>query len=345
MTLFFEVMHPKHYYQFKALINHYKKRGDKVIVIARNKDIVFSLLDEERVEYEVYGKYQKNLFMKFFSGFLTLIQYDRLIKKYKPDIILSKASPYSTLLSKIHASKTVIFPDSEVVALTNKLVSKIADIIVTPKYFTIDFGEKHARIDGFFEETYISPNNLKINTGIHDLLHIGKDEKYAILRFVSWNANHDIGKKGIDHQQLEELVSVLSKNMKVFITSEEELPERFKEFKLNIPLNEIHSALYYADLYIGDSQTMATEAALLGTPSIRCNDFVGDNDMSNFIYLEEQLALLKNFNNWNEAIKTIRSMIIDGKAKVEWRERRSQYFKNKQDINEQIEKIIESINV
>ena len=31
----------------------------------------------------------------------------------------------------------------------------------------------------------------------------------------------------------------------------------------------------FASLYIGDSQTMAMEAAIIGTPSIRFNDFVG----------------------------------------------------------------------
>ncbi|MBK7853743.1 MAG: hypothetical protein IPJ79_01455 [Bacteroidetes bacterium] len=40
--------------------------------------------------------------------------------------------------------------------------------------------------------------------------------------------------------------------------------------------------MYFAHMYIGDSQTMAAEAAVLGTPSIRYNDFVGE-----ISYLEE----------------------------------------------------------
>jgi hypothetical protein len=31
----------------------------------------------------------------------------------------------------------------------------------------------------------------------------------------------------------------------------------------------------FADIYIGDSQTMAAEAGVLGTPFVRFNDFVG----------------------------------------------------------------------
>ena len=44
----------------------------------------------------------------------------------------------------------------------------------------------------------------------------------------------------------------------------------------------MHHALYYADIYIGDSQTMTAEAAVLGTPALRFNDFVGK-----LSYLEE----------------------------------------------------------
>jgi len=40
--------------------------------------------------------------------------------------------------------------------------------------------------------------------------------------------------------------------------------------------------LYYANVYIGDSQTMATEASVLGTPAIRSNSFAEGSDMSNF---------------------------------------------------------------
>ena len=37
----------------------------------------------------------------------------------------------------------------------------------------------------------------------------------------------------------------------------------------------IHDALAFATLCVGDSQTMAAEAGVLGTPFIRFNDFVG----------------------------------------------------------------------
>ena len=39
--------------------------------------------------------------------------------------------------------------------------------------------------------------------------------------------------------------------------------------------SDMHQVMAHASLYIGDSQTMAAEAGVLGVPFIRCNDFVG----------------------------------------------------------------------
>ena len=38
---------------------------------------------------------------------------------------------------------------------------------------------------------------------------------------------------------------------------------------------DMHHVMAFASLYIGDSQTMAAEAGVLGVPFVRFNDFVG----------------------------------------------------------------------
>jgi predicted glycosyltransferase len=57
----------------------------------------------------------------------------------------------------------------------------------------------------------------------------------------------------------------------------------------------MHHVMAFAQLYIGDSQTMAAEAGVLGTPFIRFNDFVGKIG-----YLEE----LENKYQLGYGIKT-----------------------------------------
>ena len=48
-----------------------------------------------------------------------------------------------------------------------------------------------------------------------------------------------------------------------------------EKFKIRIKPDDIHHVLYFAEMFIGDSQTMAAEAAVLGTPSLRFSDFTG----------------------------------------------------------------------
>ena len=47
------------------------------------------------------------------------------------------------------------------------------------------------------------------------------------------------------------------------------------DVSININPLDIHHVMSFASIYIGDSQTMAAEAGVLGTPFIRFNDFVG----------------------------------------------------------------------
>ena len=62
---------------------------------------------------------------------------------------------------------------------------------------------------------------------------------------------------------------------RVLITSERPLDAGLEPYRIAINPLDIHHVMAYADLYLGDSQTMAAEAGVLGVPYVRFNDFVG----------------------------------------------------------------------
>ena len=72
-----------------------------------------------------------------------------------------------------------------------------------------------------------------------------------------------------------QLIDQLLPHGNVYITSERELPPEIAQYRLTINPLDIHHVMAFATLYIGDSQSMAVEAAMLGTPSLRFNDFAG----------------------------------------------------------------------
>ena len=272
---------------------------------------------------------------KIFETPLLINYYLKIARQFKPDIIVSKASFYGCFVAKIIGAKSVIFPDSEVVKVTNKYVVPLATLVITPEKFGLNYGEKHRRIKGLFEDCYLAPSIFRPDAEIGKQLRGEENKTYAVLRFVGWYANHDVNNNGLTSEQKKDLIAAIEPYMKVYISSEKLLPSDLQKYQLPIKANAIHSALSYADLYLGDSQTMATEAALLGCPAIRTNSFVGPKDMTNFKVLENQYGLLFNIRKFDNVLQKVMEMAQQSK-KEEWMRKRTTYFEHVGDTNGQI---------
>ena len=95
------------------------------------------------------------------------------------------------------------------------------------------------------------------------------------MRFAKLNAHHDSGIQGINTEIAQKLIDILKPHGGIYITSERELEPQFEQYRININPLDMHDAMAFAQIYIGDSQTMAAEAGVLGVPFVRFNDFVG----------------------------------------------------------------------
>ena len=95
------------------------------------------------------------------------------------------------------------------------------------------------------------------------------------MRFASLHAHHDSGIKGINTEIAQRLIDILKPHGRIYITSERPLEPQFEEYRIKINPLDMHHVMAFASLYIGDSQTMAAEAGVLGVPFVRFNDFVG----------------------------------------------------------------------
>jgi hypothetical protein len=162
--------------------------------------------------------------------------------------------------------------------------------------------------------------------------NIDVSKPFYILRFAKLTAHHDKGKTGITSEISQTIIDLLKPQGNIFITSERELEPQFEKYRINIKPENIHHALFYANMYIGDSQTMAAEAAVLGTPSLRFNDFVGKLG-----YLDE----LENKYSLTYGIKTsepeklfekINEFLKNYNLKQEWKLRRERMLSDKIDV-------------
>ena len=103
------------------------------------------------------------------------------------------------------------------------------------------------------------------------------------------------------------MVRELSRHGRVLITSESELPKEFEKYRINIRPEKIHDLLYYSSMYVGEGATMATEAGILGTPSIYISSLTGT--MGNFEELGEKYGLVYSFKNLNSALFKINELL------------------------------------
>jgi predicted glycosyltransferase len=134
-----------------------------------------------------------------------------------------------------------------------------------------------------------------------------KDQKYVILRFVSWQANHDIGHSGIDDNIKIFLINSLERKYRVFISSEAEVTDfRLKKYLIKIPPELMHDALFYADFFITESGTMASEAAILNTPVI----YVNSLPLMGYLIDEERNGMLFHYKTADGVLDKIEEFMV-----------------------------------
>jgi predicted glycosyltransferase len=88
-------------------------------------------------------------------------------------------------------------------------------------------------------------------------------------------ASHDVSEGGLTAEAKREVIARLARSGRVFITHEGKLPDELKALRFPLAPERLHDALAAADLLVGDSQTMAAEAAVLGTPNLRVSSWAG----------------------------------------------------------------------
>jgi hypothetical protein len=186
----------------------------------------------------------------------------------------------------------IVITDTEPVAHDAFLTFPFATKILTPVCYLKKLGKKQIRYDSYNTLAYLHPKYFAPDPGALGALGIMEGERFVVMRFVSRTAVHDIGCGGLALEAKRRAVEEFSKIARVFISSEQELPEDLRGYQIPCSPEQIHDALYYAELLYGESATMASEAACLGTPAI----FVDDRGRGYTDEQEKKYGLVFNFS-------------------------------------------------
>lgn len=338
MKILIDMAHPAHVHLFKNFIWEMQKRGHEFKITARDKDVTKQLLEAYRIPYEPVGTMGSKKLNLFLEWIYRDIKIFFIAKKFQPDILMGNLNPPAVHAAKLLGKKSIIFTDSDPRAIkypiVDMLTTPFADVILTLDSVQHHYGKKEVRVSSYKELAYLHPNWFRPNPEVLKQAGLREDEPFVILRFVAWGAYHDVDRTGFDLPAQRKLIAEIEPYARVFISSERALPEEFEKYRLPIRPEQMHDFLYYARLLICDSQTMTTEAAILGTPAIRCNSFVGEKDMGNFIELEEKYGLIFNFREAEPAIRKALELIQTSHLKEIWNKKKDQILVDKIDLTE-----------
>jgi len=271
MNILIDIGHPAHIHLFKNFAWRMQEKGDKILYTCRDKECILQLMNVYGFTYVNFGKHYSSILGKIFGLIKNELQMLSTAIPFNPDLFLSHGSTIAAFTSFIMHKPHIAFEDTFNMEQV-KLSMPFTSVVLTGDYPHPSLGKKEIKYPGYHELAYLHPNVFIPDERVLEILGVKKGEKYAIVRFIAWQATHDIGHKGISYENKIKLVNTLSQHLRVFISSETELPDELKKYKINIPPEQMHNALAFAHLFIGESSTMASESAVLGTPSFYIND-------------------------------------------------------------------------
>jgi len=326
-----DIGHPAHVHIFKNFAWEMQSKGHKIFFTCREKEFEIFLLKKYGFQYKSFGKKFSSTIGKLWGMLVFDIKEFIAGIKFKPDILLSHGSIYAAhaafLLGKPHISFEDTFNFEQI-----RFYKPFTKTILTADYEHPLKGEKIIKYAGYHELAYLHPNRFTPDKFVLKELGVEENEKYVIVRFVSWNASHDLGHMGISYENKLKAIEEFSKYAKVFVSAEGGLPQSLEKYRINIKPHRMHDALAFAGMIFGESATMVSEGVCLGIPGIYL-------DNTGRFYTKEEEEKYKMCFNYSESREDQQKAIQKGcellkkeGAIIEWKEKRESLLNDKIDV-------------
>jgi predicted glycosyltransferase len=294
MRILIYLSHPAQFLFYKNPVKKLRENGNIIFILIKTKDVLGSLLDEAGWEYvnilpEGSGKSKLSAIWSLLNRNLKILRFAR---QNKVELMMGSDA------SLAHAGKLLSIPivttledDYTVIRNLARLTFPFTSHILVPEVCNVGkWDKKKIGYPGYMKLAYLHPYWFKpdpLKAGVN------LNTPYFLIRLSGLSAYHDFGIKGINHELLDKIIEKFAKYGRVFISSEKKLASKYQAYMLSIPVSNIHHCLAFASMIICDSQSMAMEAAILGTPGIRISSFSGK--ISVLEELEHQYGLAHGF--------------------------------------------------
>ena len=279
MKILFMISHPAHFWMFRYAIDNLKRDGHKVVIVIRPKDVLEQLCIDAGMEFYKVKNRPKKWGMFGLAIFLIekIFEVLRIARKEKPDMLVGSDGVLAVVGKLIRRPAFEMYEDdAEAISLYARMFFPLYTGVVCPHCCSAwKWDAKKYSYPSYHELGYLHPNQFKPSREVVERYGIDTTKPYILVRFAQLTAHHDVGIHGINTEVAERMIAMLKPHGRIYITSERPLEPQFEQYRIRINPLDMHHVMAFASLYIGDSQTMAAEAGVVGTPFVRLNDFVG----------------------------------------------------------------------
>lgn len=267
LRILLDLLHPAHGHVFRPFVAEMAGRGHEIRLLSRHKDVLCELLDGWGLAHRPLtrqGRGKAGLALELVGRSARLLGE---IRRFRPDVVSGLMGPCLALAAPLARVPAVILYDNETTARLNAFAARSAALWLSPRGYRLDHGARHERYAGYHESAYLHPARFRPDPAPVRRAGLDPDQPYSLLRFVGWTSIHDGGESGFSEAAKREAVRRLQALGPVRISSEAPLPADLEALRLTAPVGDIHHLIAHAALFVGESSTMASEAALLGTPA------------------------------------------------------------------------------
>lgn len=309
MRVLVEILHPAHVHFFKNAISEWQKRGDEVLVLSREKDVANDLLRAYGIPFRSISR----LGASKWSLITEMVERDARMfaeaRRFRPDVLVGIMGVTIAQVGLLIHRPAVVFYDTENAKITNRFVYPLAHSVCTPECYAAPVFGRHVTYPSYHELSYLHPSRFSPDPEVVRKAGVAPDEPYFILRFVSWQASHDVGEEGFSLALKTDLVRKLAQRGRVLVSSEQPLPSELEPYRFRAPPETIHHFIAHAKMLIGESATMASEAAVLGVPAF----YIADTGRGYTDEQEKRYGLVFNYtrNQAKEAFEHIERLLDD----------------------------------
>lgn len=334
MRILIDIGHPAHVHLFRNFYNEMKRRGHEMTVTVKEIASAKQLLDLYDIPYITLGLKSDSLYKKAVNQVLYDLRMLRLVRRAKIDMGIGSSVTIAHV-SRLSGMKSAMMDDDDdaVEPLMTSFGHPFTDLVISPDSLK---GRRKKRgtvfYPGYHELAYLHPQRFTPDPGVLADAGLSADDRFFVLRFNAFRAHHDKGAAGFSQNQKLQLVRLLEGYGRVIITTEKETPPDLAEYRISVSPEKIHSLIYYSSIFIGDSQTMASEAAVLGVPSLRCNTFAGL--LSSLEEEEKKYGLTYAFSpdNFERLVEKLKDLLSNPGLRAEWQAKRMAMLADKIDV-------------